>query len=129
MSRWFGLAMVIVSGIALIGVFTFAGPCILEDGSTASCYGAAQAIIGFSIGGLICADIAIFWRKSMIKKVFSLLCAVFGILMALAPGTLFPLCMMHTMRCWTTMRPFAMVFGIVLALASVGYFLTQPKKQ
>ena len=40
-----------------------------------------------------------------------------GVFATIAPGGLFALRMVQTMRCWTIMRPFALVFGIVIAFA------------
>ncbi len=107
------------SVLLLIGVLTFAGPCIHEDGSAAACHTAWHAIIAGGAVGCAASIISLLVRAPMPSGVASLVAALAGLFAALSPGMLFGLCMMQTMRCWTTMRPFALVCGAALFICAL----------
>ena len=113
------VAALVIAALLAIGVITFAGPCVHEDGSTAACQGAANAILVAGIAGCIAALASLLARNAKASGVWALVAACCGAFAAAAPGTLLGLCMMQTMRCWTVMRPFALVCGTALFLCAV----------
>lgn len=106
-----GIAVFVMGVILMIGVFTFAGPCEGMDGTESACATAGTAIrVGSALLSL-CAAMTFYTKKPVLRTVFLGLCVVLGGFVVLAPGVIFPLCMMETMRCQMVMRPFAQVVG------------------
>ena len=109
----------IAAVVLVIGLLTFAGPCVHEDGSAAACHAAwVAAVAGGAVGALASLG-ALLMRKAKSAGCVLLLAAVAGLFSAAAPGTLFGMCLMQTMRCWAVMRPFALVCGGILFLCAL----------
>lgn len=113
------VAALIVAALLTIGVLTFAGPCVHEDGSLAACHGAANAVLYAGVAGCIAALASLLAGNPKVSGACALVVACCGVFAVAAPGTLFSMCMMQTMRCWTVMRPFALVCGVVLLSCAV----------
>ncbi|MBQ3301453.1 MAG: DUF4418 family protein [Eggerthellaceae bacterium] len=114
------LAIVFVLAVLLVaGVLTFAGPCAHEDGSHGTCYDTSLFLVGIGCVAAVAAVAALVVRVRFASGALSVVAALAGALAALAPGSLLPLCMMATMRCWTVMRPFAMACGIAIFVCGV----------
>lgn len=113
------VAAALLSALLVVGVLTFAGPCVHDDGTQGACFAASQAIFAAAIVALATSVAAVFLKSMRVRGVLSLVAAGAGVLAAASPGTLFPLCMVQTMRCWTVMRPFALVVGIIIAICGV----------
>lgn len=115
----FHIVALVIAVLLSIGVLTFAGPCVHDDGSAAVCHGAANAVLAAGIIGCVAALMSLLARNAKLSGICALIVACCGAFAAAAPGTLFSLCMMQTMRCWTVMRPFALVCGVTLCLCAV----------
>ena len=114
------VAVSFVAAVLLaVGALTFAGPCIHEDGSAAVCHTAAHAIAACGVVGAVGSLAALFLRGDKAAAAAAVVSAAAGIFAAVAPGTVFGLCMMQTMRCWTVMKPFALVCGGVLFVCAL----------
>ena len=113
------IASLILAVLLALGALSFAGPCVHEDGSFAACHAASLAVIGSSVLAAVASLAALFVRGGKLAGSVMLVSAVAGLFAALSPGTLFGLCMMQTMRCWTLMRPFALVCGAALFLCAL----------
>ena len=111
--------IVVLALFVVAGVLTFAGPCVHEDGSHGECYAASLAIAGLAIAAAGVAVFSLFSSTSQARGMQAIVIAVLGAAMAIAPGTVLPLCMVQTMRCWTTMRPFAIALGAAIALIAI----------
>lgn len=109
----------IVAVLLVLGVLSFAGPCVHEDGSAAACHAARIAIAVDGVVGAIVSLVALFARSSKVVGCAAIFAAAAGLAAAASPGTLFGLCMMQTMRCWTVMRPFALVCGVALVICAL----------
>ena len=119
MTKWIAPLIMAAAGAVLVaGVLTFAGPCVHDDGTAATCATAAQAVLGAGIVALVAGLAAAFMRSVQAQTILAIAGIVAGIFATIAPGGLFPLCMMQTMRCWTLMRPFAIALGVLIAIAS-----------
>ena len=106
------------SVLAAVGVKTFAGPCVHEDGTFGPCHWAGQALFGLSV--VIAAEsVIVLWKKNTALRrgvyLAMMLTAVLGILV---PGTLISLCGMATMRCRALMRPAMTILFAVMGIAS-----------
>ena len=97
-----------LSLLLVVGVLSFAGPCVHDDGTTGVCASAGNALAVEGAVMLACCVVGSLMRK---KPVLVMACcivsAVVGVVGFFTPGTILPLCMMETMRCWTLMAPFA----------------------
>lgn len=117
--RPLAIASLVVAVLLAVGALTFAGPCIHEDGSSAACHTASIAIAGSGILAAVAALGSLLVRDGKLAGGMLLVSAVAGLFAALSPGMLFGLCMMQTMRCWTVMKPFALVCGGALFLCAL----------
>ena len=119
-SRIIPLIIAIVGALLAIGVSTFAGPCMHDDGTTGACAAASQAVL---VAGIVACAVGLlgvlFARNIQANITLSIIGVIAGIVAIASPGGLFAMCMMQTMRCWTIMRPFALVLGAVIAIVSV----------
>ena len=118
-TRILGVIVAVLAAVLVIGVLTFAGPCMHDDGSTSVCHTAQIAIIGGGVAIAVLAVVSMFLGSSKAVGALLLLAAAGGVFVALSPGTLFPLCMMSTMRCHLAMQPFAQFIGIAIAAISL----------
>ena len=109
----------LAAALLAVGVLTFAGPCVHEDGSPGSCFGASQAVLAAAVASLVFAIAGIAVPNKRIGGALGLAAACAGIVAAASPGGLFGMCMVQTMRCWTIMRPFSLVLGVVIALCGI----------
>lgn len=109
----------VLSALLVVGVLTFAGPCVHEDGSHGGCFTASQAIVTCAAISLVASIVGIALGKARARGALALVAALAGACAAACPGWLFSLCMVQTMRCWTIMRPFALVLGILVAVCGV----------
>lgn len=117
-----GIATLAVAVFTIVGVMTFAGPCVHDDGSTATCAQASWGIVGGAVflAGAAIAQVAVEGRTARI--VCAVICALLGVFIFLVPGTILPLCMMDTMHCQAVMKPFAQLMGaiaVILGAATV----------
>ena len=113
------IASALLAAVLVVGVMTFASACIHDDGTASVCHAAQIAV---AVGGASMAAIsilALFVRGNVAAGALSIVVAIGGVFVALAPTTLFPLCMMSTMRCHTLMQPFAQFMGLAIAAVSI----------
>lgn len=113
-----------VAVLLLVGLRTFAGPCVHEDGSAAGCTMAGHVLFGLAILAVGLCVLRLLAADLRTRRVFDLLLFINGILVAALPGTALTLCMMTTMRCHTIMTPFARVMGVALMVAAIACELT-----
>ena len=111
------MAAVIAALIAAVGVRTFLGPCVHDDGTFGACHYAGQALFGISLLLLAEGLSAVLWKQAGTRRGLYLAMIPTAVLGILLPGNLIPLCGMATMRCRALMRP-AMTILFVLILAA-----------
>lgn len=116
------LALVPVAFV--IGLRTFAGPCVHEDGSIGGCAMASHELLAVGVLGIALALVRLLVTNQRARRVLDLLLAASGVALVLIPGVIAPLCMMTTMRCHTIMAPFARIMGGLLAVGAVACGLT-----
>jgi len=122
---------VIVCALALfavIGIRSFLGPCVHEDGTFGPCHKAGQALFWVSIVLLAEGVLAVLVNKSGVRKGLFIAILLTGVIGILIPGTFIDLCGMATMRCRAVMRPaMSMLFGAMSAFALIGFALSGEK--
>ena len=103
-----------------IGTLTVFHACgIKEDGTWMHCHEAQNAVV---IGGLfllILSVSAAYVRNRSARTVLNGACVIGSVLVFLIPGTIIPMCMMHTMRCYSVMQPFVRILSALIAVFSL----------
>ena len=108
--------LVLLSALLTVGVLTFLGPCVHEDGSRGTCHWAGRACA--VTGGVLCAMslLALVIRRPSVRAGLYLGMVPAALAAAVLPGGVIPLCMMATMRCQSVMKPAMLLTGILIAL-------------
>ena len=112
------LLSILFSLLLTIGVKTFMGPCVHEDGTLGNCHWAGEALAG--LGAVMCVQnvIAFILRDSKTRLGAYLSILPVSLLSLLVPGTVIAICKMNTMRCVNTMRPATMILSALILLFS-----------
>ena len=115
----FGLVVGLLGLALAIGAQSFARPCVHADGSAAMC-GPVKTWLTVE-GGLI----AVMAGLAILKPwpLFHAAAALGGLLAALTPGILVPICKSDTMRCQMVTRPTALVLGVLIILTAGCWFV------
>ena len=100
-------------------MLTFAGPCVHDDGTLAVCHDSFRAVLVAGVIASVLSLASLFVPNRKASGVIALAAACCGAFAAAAPGTLFGMCMMQTMRCWTIMRPFAIACGALVCIVGL----------
>ncbi len=109
------LGIILTAGV--MSVFSACGP--KEDGTWMRCR-AVQEYVAVC-GGCITVFFALgaFFKRKMIKLATYVLAGVGSVVAFVLPGIAMPMCMMHTMRCYTVMQPFVRIMAVILAACAV----------
>lgn len=111
----------ILAVVAAVGVRTFIGPCVHEDGAFGPCHFAGQAVLGISV--LIAAEgaAAALIKSGGTRRGLMMAMSASSVLAMLTPGILIGLCKMDTMRCRAVMRPSVMaIFALTCVISLFG---------
>lgn len=120
----------ILSLLLCVGVMTVFHACERKDDGTWMHCHAAQIYVAAGAAVLcILFLISLFWRKRMVSIVVGILGAVGSILIMFIPGGFIPMCMMHTMRCYTVMQPFVRIAAAAIAFFCVLSVFQARKKE
>lgn len=114
------IAVLVLAVFVAVGLFTFAGPCVHEDGSFGGCLQSAMGIMGACLFLACIALVQLAVGNGTVRGILAIIAACLGLFMAFAPGNLLTLCMMDTMQCRLAMQPLAMFCGVLIALLSAG---------
>ena len=119
------IALLAVSALLIVGLMTFAGPCVHDDGTASECFNSA---LGIGATGLFLVGLALFGLmlpQGRALGVVALIAIALAIFIIAAPGNLFPLCMMDTMHCRAVMMPFATLCAVaVMGISAVLAFFS-----
>ena len=123
----FGLVTGILGLVLAVGSQTFARPCVHADGSAAICAPIQTWLT--AEGGIIAVLAGISMLRGHAAGTF--LTAACGLLAALTPGVLVPICKLDTMACRQVTQPTALVTGILTAAAGCWWtvLILREKKQ
>lgn len=103
-----------------VGVMTLFSACgQKDDGTWMKCHSAQMSV--FYVGAVmtVLSAAAVFINKKAVFIIIKIITAVLAVTALLLPETIMPMCMMHTMRCYTTMKPFVLVVGAIAAVLCV----------
>ncbi len=102
------------------GVLTVFSACQMkDDGTFMHCHDAqnAAAVCGAVIAVLFL--LSAFVNHRIIRIILNILAAGTSCIAFFIPGTIIPMCMMHTMRCYTIMQPFVRIMAVITAALAV----------
>ena len=118
-ARPLDIILLAASVLLVVGVLTFAGPCVHDDGTFGPCLDSATGLVG---AGVFLAGVSLFLLLSTAptaRIVLALLALALALFAMFAPGNVLPLCLMDTMQCRAVMQPFALVTGAFIAVVSI----------
>ncbi len=111
---------VVVSLLLAIGVMTIFSACgRKDDGSWMHCHDVQNAV---AVCGLIMTALfalCVFVKNKMIRMLLYLAALAAAVVAFLLPGTIMPMCMMNTMRCYTVMQPYVRIMAVIAALSAL----------
>ena len=105
--------------VLAVGSLTLLHPCVHADGSAAPCAGVQPLLLIISAASAVIGVLPCFLRKGGLQALSFALAGIGGVLCALTPGVLTPVCGMDTMRCRMVTQPAARILGILIAICAV----------
>lgn len=120
-----GIVSAVFSLVLLIGSFTFFKSVC---GADMHCHQANTVITIMGAVMLVLSLIAVF-LKNKVGAILSFLTTVCGVVTALFPGVIMPLCMMADMSCQATMKPWTILLSAAVALFSLINGITCVRKK
>ena len=108
------IVRVLILAFLIVGIFTFAHVCGDMGDMEAKCHKTRSFAVAASIVLGALAVVQIFIKKALAEKVTSIVQVAGGIIIALLPIAIAPVCDMKTMHCYVYTRPFLVITGIVL---------------
>lgn len=113
------LHKLVPSGLSLLlalGSFTVFSACgIKEDGSWMRCHSAQTTVTICAAVLSACLLLQAFIRQKTLRIVLNGISIAGSAIIFLLPGKLMPMCMMHTMRCYTLFQPFVRIMAVLVA--------------
>ncbi len=114
------LLSLIVAVLLSVGIMTvFEGCAMQDDGTWMRCHNAQLYTFYVGIAITVLALAYIFIKDSLAKLIINVIVIALAIFQALVPGNVVRLCSLYSMRCYTVMKPFSIIMGVVLVLLSV----------
>ncbi|MBR1591567.1 MAG: DUF4418 family protein [Ruminococcus sp.] len=101
-----------------------------EDGSYMSCHWAEQAVFAVSISIVIISLLVLLVKNRKFKAGAAAALIPCALMAAIIPNNMINLCMMNTMRCHSTMRPFVITASaVIIIIAAADIFLNINSKE
>ncbi len=118
----YGLIVVtLLTALTCYGIYTFASPCTpVHEGM--HCVTARDTIARVLVAMLILSIVGLLNFKP-IRVISTMALSGLSLVALLLPGTILPLCMMLSMRCYTHMQPFVRVLMAITFIYSVAYLI------
>ena len=121
---------IIVLGIIVAGLFTFAHVCGDMGGMEAPCHKTKAIALAVAAVLILISVIQVALSKEYINKVLSFIQIVGGVVIAVLPVVIAPVCKMRTMHCYVYTRPLLIIAGIVIAgIGIIDTLILLKKKQ
>lgn len=102
--------------IALLTLLRACGP--KEDGTWMHCHSAWKAVVILAAVMLVLSAAKLGLRQPAASAAIDIAVIVLAAVTTLIPGNIVSMCMMHTMRCWSVLRPGVIVFCVLILLAA-----------
>lgn len=113
------IILFIFSLLICVGSFTFFSACPVHGDTVMACRWAQNAVtaLGTLLSVTSLAAVVIPDRK--VKAGLELSATLTAVLTAIVPGVVINVCMMNSMRCVSTFRPFTILFASLTAVAAL----------
>ncbi len=116
----FDILNLIAALVLSVGIMTVFQACALQDnGSWMKCHDAQLYIFYIGIVITLLSLLYIFINSRLSKLIINTLVIGLAILQAFLPGNILSMCSLFSMRCYTIMKPFSIIMGVILVLLSV----------
>ncbi len=110
----------IVAVVLSVGVMTIFEACALQDdGTWMNCHYAQLYIFYIAIAISSFSLAYMFIKSKIVKLIIDIIIIFLAILQTLVPGNIIALCSLYSMRCYTVMKPFSIIMGVILVLLSI----------
>ncbi|MCR5835724.1 MAG: DUF4418 family protein [Lachnospiraceae bacterium] len=106
---------ILVLGIIIAGLFTFAHVCGSMGGMEAPCHKTKAIALVVAIALIVLAVVQIALNKQKVNTAIAVIQTVGGAVIALLPGVIAPVCSMKSMHCYVYTRPLLIILGILIA--------------
>ncbi len=120
---------ILVLGIIIAGLFTFAKVCGSMGGMAGPCHKTKAVVLITSIILILVSVVQIVLNNEKVNIVIAVIQSVGGAVIALIPGVIAPVCKMKSMHCYVYTRPFLIILGIVLVGIGIVDILILLKKK
>ncbi len=105
-----------LSLLLTLGSFTVFAACgIKEDGSWMRCHSTQTTVTICAAVLSACLLLQAFIRQKVLRIILNSIGMAGSTIIFLLPGKLMPMCMMHTMRCYTLFQPFVRIMAALVA--------------
>ncbi len=119
-NRVVALLPAVVSLLLVIGVLTVFSACgKKDDGTWMHCHDVQNMVAVCGVVMTVLFVICAFVTNKVFRLILNLAVLAAAIVAFLLPGTIMPMCMMNTMRCYTVMQPFVRIMSAVAALSAL----------
>ncbi len=125
-----GYMPAVLSVLLVLGVLTVFSPCgPKEDGTFMRCRSVRSAVLLTASGIALIQLLGTFFHGRVLRAAADAVSAAGCVLLFLLPGVIMPMCMMHTMRCYTAMQPFVRILSVPIGLFSLWDMVCMLKKE
>jgi len=109
------LCLLLAAGSAT--VFSACG--MKDDGTWMHCHSTQDTVI---LCAVILSAVLLFHaflHQRILRVILNVIGVIGAVLIFLTPGNLMPMCMMHTMRCYTLFQPFVRIMSVLICLICI----------
>ena len=109
------LYLLLAAGAAT--VFSACG--MKEDGTWMHCHSTQDAVVlcAFILSAILLFHA--FLHQRILRVILNVIGVTGAVSIFLIPGNLMPMCMMHTMRCYTLFQPFVRIMSVLICLICI----------
>lgn len=109
-----------ISLLLMIGVMTVFNACgPKDDGTFMHCHDAQKAAASCGAVTTVLLTVSAFIRNKAVRIVLDSVVLILSGVTFFIPGTIMPMCMMNTMRCYSVMQPFVRIMTVILAITVI----------
>ncbi len=120
----------IVAVVLSVGIMTvFEGCALQDDGTWMKCHNAQLYIFYVGIAITILSLVYMFIKSKAVKLIINIIVIALAVLQALIPTKIIKMCSLYSMRCYTVMKPFSIIMGVILVLLSIIKIVSELRKK
>ncbi len=100
-----------------------------DDGTYMACHWAEQAVFAISIAIAVISVIVLVVKNRYFKAGAAAAVIPCALMAAVIPNNMINLCMMNTMRCHSTMRPFIIISAVIIIILAIADIVLNTRKK